>query len=265
MRAYVVDAFTDAPFAGNPAGVCLPDADHAADADWMQAVATELRHSETAFLAPSARPDADWDLRWFTPSVEVDLCGHATLASAHVLFTEGLAEREVRFWTRSGVLVATRHPDGAIGLDFPVWNPEPVEVPEGLADALGVPLLAAVVGSTDLIVEVATADEVRKLTPALGALAAFPYRLIAVTAPGDTPGIDFVSRVFAPAAGIDEDPVTGSVHCALGPYWAPRVGRTALTGFQASERGGAVGVELRGDRVLLLGLAVTVLKGELAG
>lgn len=263
MRIYVVDAFTDAAFSGNPAGVCLPDAAHAADAAWMQSVAAEMRHAETAFLVPSTRDDADWDLRWFTPEVEVDLCGHATLASAHVLFTEGLAGVDVRFATRSGILSARRRPEGGIALDFPLLPPQQVPEPAGLPEILGVPVAAVAGGGGDLLVELASADAVRGVVPDLDALARLPYRCVVVTAPGEG-GTDFVSRVFAPAVGIPEDPVTGSAHCLLAPYWAPRVGRTRLTARQLSARGGVVGVEMRGERVALLGDAVLVLRGELA-
>lgn len=264
MRIYVVDAFTDTAFSGNPAGVCLPDAEHAADAAWMQNVAAEMRHAETAFLVPSTRDDADWDLRWFTPTVEVDLCGHATLASAKVLFTEGLAGGDVRFATRSGVLVARQHPEGTIGLDFPALPPHQVPEPSGLPEILGAPVAAVAAGGDDLLVELKSADAVRGLAPDLDGLARLPYyRCIVVTAPGED-GVDFVSRVFAPAVGIPEDPVTGSAHCMLGPYWAPRVGRTRLTARQVSARGGVVGVEVLGERVALVGDAVMVLRGELA-
>lgn len=264
MRIYVVDAFTDTPFRGNPAGVCLPDAAHAADAAWMQNVAAEMRHAETAFLVPSSRDDADWDLRWFTPEVEVDLCGHATLASARVLFGEGLAGNEVRFATRSGVLVAREHAEGSIGLDFPAMPPVRIPEPAGLPEVLGAAVEQVVSGGDDLLVELASADAVRKADPDMDALGRLPYRGVILTAPGDEDGIDFVSRFFAPQVGIPEDPVTGSAHCALGPYWAPRVGRTRVVGRQVSARGGTVTVEVKGERVALVGEAVLVLRGELA-
>ncbi|WP_436788112.1 PhzF family phenazine biosynthesis protein [Yinghuangia sp. YIM S10712] len=263
MRIFVVDAFTDTPFRGNPAGVCLPDEAHASDGAWMQQVAAEMRHAETAFLVPGGGGDADWTLRWFTPEVEVDLCGHATLASARVLFGEGLARGSVRFATRSGVLSAHERSGGGIGLDFPALPPRPVAEPEGLAEMLGVRVSAVAAGGGDLLVEVASADVVRGLAPDLAAVAALPYRCVVVTAAGDGGETDFCSRVFCPAVGIPEDPVTGSAHCVLGPYWAPRVGRTRLTGYQASSRGGVVVVELHGDRVTLIGDATLVLRGEL--
>ncbi|NUU26296.1 MAG: PhzF family phenazine biosynthesis protein [Streptomycetaceae bacterium] len=266
MRIYVVDAFTDTPFSGNPAGVCLPDEAHAADAVWMQKVAAEMRHAETAFLVASDRDDADYDLRWFTPEVEVDLCGHATLASGRVLFGEGLAAGEVRFATRSGILVARELPEGRVGLDFPALPPREVPVRDGLPEMLGTAVVKTAEAGDDLLVEVASADAVRLLAPDIDALARLPYRCICVTAPSDpdgTDGVDFVSRTFGPAVGVPEDPVTGSTHCALGPYWAPRVGRTKLAGRQVSARGGVVGVEVLGERVALSGDAVLVLAGNL--
>jgi PhzF family phenazine biosynthesis protein len=259
---HVVDAFTDEPFRGNPAGVCLLD--EPAPADWMQAVAAEMRHAETAFLVPG---DGAWGLRWFTPVLEVDLCGHATVASAHVLWTLGRAplDRAIAFDTRSGRLGARR--DGAwIVLDLPVDRPAPAEVPPTLVGALGVePERVATIlrARFDWLVEVDAAATVASLAPDLVALRAIPSRGVIVTAPGDAPGVDFVSRFFAPAAGVDEDPVTGSAHCALAPHWAPRLGRPDLVGRQLSPRGGTVRVRLGDDRVEVGGRAVTVLTGEL--
>lgn len=268
MRMLVVDAFTDRPFAGNPAAVCLLR--DAADAGWMQRVAAEMRHSETAFVRPVDDPAADFELRWFTPLVEVALCGHATLGAAHALYTTGAAApgRPIRFRTlRSGVLTVERDGPGTLSMDFPACPPRPVEVPEGLAEALGVPVGAA--GRTDqndLLVEVADEETVRRLAPDVPALAAIDARGVIVTAAA-APGAehDFVSRFLAPRVlpGDGEDPVTGSAHCALAPYWAARLGRDVLTGYQASPRGGRVRVALRGDRVGLSGEAVTVLDGEL--
>jgi PhzF family phenazine biosynthesis protein len=253
-RIWVVDAFTDRPFSGNPAGVCLLEA--APDEDWMRAVAAELRHSETAFAV--ARADGDWDLRWFTPTgVEVDLCGHATLATAHVI------GRDARFHTRSGVLSARVGDE--ITLDFPANPPVAAEAPPGLAAALGaepeevhwVPALR------ELIAVLADEEMVRELAPDLDALAGLDrVRGVVVTARGERDA-DFVSRVFLPAAGIPEDPVTGGAHTALAPLWAQRLGRDELVGHQASARGGYVRTRLRGDRVELSGRAVTVLEGEL--
>jgi predicted PhzF superfamily epimerase YddE/YHI9 len=261
---YQVDAFTAEPFAGNPAAVCLLEDD--ADPGWMQRVAAEMNLSETAFLRPGAEADR-YGLRWFTPAVEVELCGHATLASAHVLFTEGLAEagRELRFDTASGPLAARRDRDGAIWLDFPATPATPVDPPAGLVEALGGGAARWVGrGRFDYLVELADEQAVRDLAPDVRRLEGLGPRGVIVTAAGDgSGGHDFVSRYFAPAAGIDEDPVTGSAHCTLGPFWAERLGRSELTGFQASARGGLVQVHPRGDRVLLGGQAVTVLRGQL--
>lgn len=252
---YQVDAFTDRPFHGNPAGVCVLPAP--AGAAWMQRVAAEMNLSETAFLVP--RGAGDFDLRWFTPAVEVDLCGHATLASAHVLWERGYlaAEREAIFHTKSGTLRAVREDDGGITMDFPAEPVAPVPEPPGLAAALGVRPRATARNRMDLLVELADADAVRSLTPDVSALSRLDARGIIVTAPGDAH--DFVSRFFAPRVGIAEDPVTGSAHCALGPYWAERLNRPDLVGFQASARGGVVRVRPEGDRVWIGGQAVTVM------
>lgn len=262
MRIFVVDAFTDQPFRGNPAGVCLPDPAHAEDVAWMQSVAAELRHSETAFAVAHPGADADFGLRWFTPQTEVDLCGHATLATAHVLFGQGLADTSrIRFVTRSGVLGASLDSAGVV-LDFPALPPREVPIPSDLGLALGVEPIRVAAGGDDLLVEVASEAVVRAVDPDLGMIAALPYRAVIVTAVG-TGRADFVSRVFAPSVGVDEDPVTGSAHCALGPYWAPRLDLRRMTGAQLSARGGTVGVELVGDRVRLSGSAITVLEGDL--
>ena len=254
-----IDAFTDRPFAGNPAAVCVMRAER--DAAWMQLVAREMNLAETAFLVP--RPDG-WDLRWFTPTVEVDLCGHATLAGAHVLWEEGHlpAEATARFHTRSGLLTAERG-DGLIWLDFPSTPAVEAPAPPGLQRALGVPL--GFVGRTpfDYLVEVDSEDTVRQLAPDVTLLGRLMVRGVIVTAASATVEHEFVSRFFAPAAGVPEDPVTGSAHCALAPYWGARLGRTDLRGYQASARGGLVRVRLAGDRVRLGGHAVTMLRGEL--
>lgn len=261
---YQVDAFTDEPFAGNPAAVCLLAAD--ADPAWMQRVAAEMNLSETAFLHPSAEAGR-YGLRWFTPTVEVELCGHATLASAHVLFSEGLAEagRPVRFDSASGPLTARPGAGGAIWLDFPATPAAPADPPGGLLEALGVgPVRWVGLGRLDYLVELEDEAAVRDLAPDVGRLGWLGSRGVIVTAAASGTGAyDFVSRFFAPGAGIDEDPVTGSAHCALGPFWAGRLGRDELTGFQASARGGLVQVRPEGDRVLLGGRAVTVLRGQL--
>jgi PhzF family phenazine biosynthesis protein len=254
-----IDAFTDQPFAGNPAAVCLLPS--ARSEEWMQLVAREMNLAETAFLV---RDGDGFDLRWFTPLCEVDLCGHATLASAHALWEDGhLPAGEIaRFHTRSGVLTA-KQADGRIWLDFPSTPPEPVSPPPDLTSGVGVPL--TFVGKTpfDYLVEVAGEDTLRSLVPDLTALARLPVRGVIVTARSGSAGTDFVSRFFAPAAGVPEDPVTGSAHCALAPYWSAKLGRTELTGYQASARGGSVLVRVVGDRVMLGGHAVTVARGEI--
>ncbi|WP_067462813.1 PhzF family phenazine biosynthesis protein [Actinomadura macra] len=268
MRMLVVDAFTDRPFAGNPAGVCLLA--EPADPGWMQRVAAEMKHSETVFVLPAEDPDADFELRWFTPVVEVALCGHATLASAHALYDTGTVapDRPIRFRTlKSGALTVTRAGDGLLSMDFPAGPAEPVDAPAGLAEALGLPLLWTGRNfQNDLLVEVADERSVRGLAPDIAGLARIDARGVIVTAAGAGGGHDFVSRFFGARVlpGDAEDPVTGSAHCALAPFWAERLGRTELTGYQASARGGQVRVALRGDRVILSGTAVTVLDGTLA-
>jgi PhzF family phenazine biosynthesis protein len=259
LPLFQVDAFTDRPFGGNPAAVCLlpqPAADR-----WMQQVATEMNLSETAFLVPA---DDGFHLRWFTPSVEVKLCGHATLASAHVLWEVGRLrpEEPARFHTRSGLLTAVRQDDG-IRLDFPSLPPEPCPPPAGLADALGAAAVFTGKNGMDYLVDVGDEQVVRNLRPDMVRLAALPVRGVIVTAKGTGDPYDFVSRFFAPAAGIAEDPATGSSHCCLGPYWAGRLGKQDLLAYQASPRGGQLRVRVRGDRVHLIGRAVTVLRGEL--
>jgi PhzF family phenazine biosynthesis protein len=256
-----VDAFTDRPFAGNPAAVFLLSSTR--DDSWMQSVAREMNLAETAFLV---RRSDGFDLRWFTPLCEVDLCGHATLASAHALWEDGHLPdtASARFHTRSGVLTAERR-NGLIWLDFPSTPAKPTSPPPELVRGLGVPL--GFVGRTpfDYLAEVSSEETLRALKPDLTLLATLPVRGTIVTARSSTPGYDFISRFFAPAAGVPEDPVTGSAHCALAPFWAERLGRSELTGYQASLRGGVVRVRLAGDRVLLGGTAVTVVRGELLG
>lgn len=256
---YQVDAFTDRPFTGNPAGVCLLSAP-AKDA-WMQRVASEMNVSETAFLVREAE---GFRLRWMTPTVEVDLCGHATLASAHILWETGVlaAGEEASFYTRSGLLTATRLGD-AIVLDFPARPPQPVTQPAGLAEALGLTPLYVGRSAEDYLVEVATVDDVRKAKPDQGRLSQLPMQGVILTSQTDGGPYDFVSRYFAPAIGLAEDPVTGSAHTCLGPYWAGKLNRRDLLGYQASARGGVVGVRVEGDRVHLSGQAVTVLRCEL--
>ncbi len=252
MDLTVVDSFTDRPFSGNPAAVAVVNA--FPDEARMQAIALEMNLSETAFVV--ARPDGSHDLRWLTPQVEVDLCGHATLAAAHVLGGAG------RFHTRSGELVCTSSGDGWIEMDFPA-DPTTAEAPPpslhgalGLDSADGVRVFAR--GRADVLVELAGADTLRALHPDLAGVAALGSRGVIVTAAGDRPGFDCVSRVFAPNAGIPEDPVTGSAHCTLAGYWGERLGRDELVGEQASARGGMVRMRRNGDRVVLGGQAVTV-------
>jgi PhzF family phenazine biosynthesis protein len=261
MRLLQVDAFTDEPFKGNPAAVCLLDRE--VSDTWMQAVAAEMNLSETAFLRRDG--DGGYGLRWFTPAVEVALCGHATLASAHVLWEEGdvAAGEPIRFATHSGVLSASARL-GEIQLDFPATPPEPAEAPPGLLEALATEARWVGRSRFDYLVELGSEQAVRALRPDLRRLRTVKARGAIVTAPGspDTP-FDFVSRYFAPASGVDEDPVTGSAHCCLAPFWSERLGRAELLAFQASRRGGVVRTRLAGDRVVLGGQAVTVLRGQL--
>jgi PhzF family phenazine biosynthesis protein len=261
-RLRIVDAFIDRPFGGNPAGVVLLD--RAPSPQWMTALAAELGYSETAFVIAAELADADYRLCWFTPAVEVDLCGHATLAAAHCLFADGVAS-PIRFATRSGVLTVATRTDGSLEMDFPACPPVAVQTPDGLAETLGAePLWVGRGGTDDLLVELADARTVRELTPDLEAVAALGGRGVIVTAAADGAGDhDFVSRLFAPVIGVPEDPVTGSAHTVLGPYWAAKLGKSELTGWQVSARSGVVGVQLAGDRVLLTGRAVTVLDGYL--
>ena len=260
-----IDAFTDRPFAGNPAAVLLVE--EPADPAWMQAVAAEVNLSETAFLHPV---DRGWGLRWFTPTVEVDLCGHATLASVyHLLVDHGEPGPVLGFETRSGRLTATRLDDGWIELDLPADPVTPVEPPAGLLEVLGLApddVVAVARGRTDLLVEVVDAGVVRGLVPDFRALARYPVRGLSVSAPGDGDH-DIVSRFFGPGSGVDEDPVTGSAHCTLGPYWADRLGRDRLLAYQASPRGGVVRVDARSlglppwrRRVRIAGQAVHALQ-----
>ncbi|MDD3518635.1 MAG: PhzF family phenazine biosynthesis protein [Chromatiales bacterium] len=257
-----VDAFTDRPFAGNPAAVCLLDRER--DDGWLRNVAAEMNLSETAFAL--RRDDGDWQLRWFTPKVEVDLCGHATLATAHVLWHECGEESEcLRFHTRSGVLTATHDAD-SIRLAFPA-RPE-----QAIGDDFDLVALRAALGAEpayvgrsrdDLLVVLERAGELRQLEPDLQRLLAIDVRGVIVTAASDDPDHDFVSRFFAPRVGVPEDPVTGSAHCVLAPYWGARLGKTAMRGHQISARGGVIGVRLTDEGVELAGQAVTVLRGKL--
>jgi len=264
-RLRTVDAFTARPYAGNPAAVLVLD--EMPPEGWMAAVARETNLSDTAFVVPAGAGDADYRLRWFTPTVEVDLCGHATLASAHCLFEDGAAG-PVRFATRSGVLTVERRPDGSLAMDFPAWPCTEVDARAAVSDALGAPVewTARTTNGAFLLALLADERSVRDLGPDLAAVSALESTVgLIPTAPAD-PGraYDFVSRVFAPQAGIPEDPVTGSAHTVLAPYWGERLGRTSLTGLQASPRSGLVGVELNGDRVTITGRAVTVFDGTLS-
>ena len=255
MTLYQVDAFTDIPFRGNPAGVCILE--QPADDAWMQDVAREMNLAETAFLI--GWKDG-YHLRWFTPTVEVDLCGHATLASAHVLWERGYLHntRVAEFHTRSGLLKAVRRGE-LIELDFPTEAPAPVKAPADLARALGVEPTYVGKNRMDYLVEIADAAALRRLDPDLTALRRIPARGFIVTAASDDPAYDFISRFFAPGAGVDEDPVTGSAHCCLGPYWAERLEKTELSAYQASARGGSLVVRVAGERTYLLGRAITVM------
>ena len=256
-----VDAFTDVPFRGNPAAICLLDAP--GSEVWMQSLAFEMNISETAFVVP--RADGDFDLRWFTPSREIELCGHATLASAHVLFATGRADDLAAFHTLSGVLTCTRRAD-LIEMDFPAAIPAPIEPPVGLLDALGVGEPVAVMESANRwhLVELDSEAAVAACAPDFSALAAVGSGAAIITARSDRDGVDIASRVFVPGAGINEDPATGSAHCTLVPYWAAAFGRNDLVAFQASARGGTLHCRLDGDRVLLAGHSVTVMRADLA-
>jgi PhzF family phenazine biosynthesis protein len=261
----VVDAFTDRPFGGNPAAVCIlpqamPDA-------WMQSVAAEMKHAETAFVSPG---NGRWDLRWFTPTTEVELCGHATLAAAHTLWESGrvAATTAIDFVTQSGVLTcrASSAPDGErrILMDFPADPPAQQPLPTTLAESIGAAVRWSGKGRFDWLLELSDAATVRELEPDLNSIAALSARGVIVTARSADPGFDFVSRFFAPGVGVPEDPVTGSAHCCLAPFWSERLGRDQLVGRQVSGRGGEVGVRLLADRVELSGTAVTILHGRLS-
>lgn len=280
MRIRTVDAFADRPYTGNPAAVVLLDSGPFPEDSRMLRLAAEMNLSETAYAHPLPEdPEADWALRWFTPAVEVPLCGHATLATAHLLSSDGvlIPGETVRFRTLSGVLTASATPCGDIRLDFPTSPVDPIAVPEGVAEALGVtPVAAYDTGQPQdarLMVELADEDTVRGLTPDFAAVAALPWSSVLVTAPADekraevqagqVERYDYVSRMFAPGHGIAEDPVTGSAHTALAPFWSARLGEDSLTGLQVSARSGYVRTRLHGGRTELTGSAVTVLDAEL--
>ncbi len=253
-----VDAFSAVPFKGNPAAVCILDASR--DAGWMQNVAAEMNLAETAFLH---KQNEGYSLRWFTPTTEVDLCGHATLASAHVLWETGRlpSEEQARFHTRSGTLTALRSGDW-IELNFPAKPQEEAEAPPYLLDALGIPS-ALHIGRNqfDYVVELDSEEALRAVQPNHAQLRRLPVRGVIITS--RSTDYDFVSRFFAPGSGIDEDPVTGSAHCALAPYWGQKLGKTEMLAYQASPRGGVLRLRLEGERVILAGQAVTILSGEL--
>lgn len=258
IPCYLVDAFADKPFTGNPAAVCLLNEE--SDSQWMQSVASEMNLSETAFVR---RVDDTFELRWFTPAYEVDLCGHATLASAHILWTEGNVPHSapIRFRSRSGILTCTRNAD-RIELDFPATPPDEIEPPDDLLEALGLSR-ADYIGKSpwDKFVVVSSEEVVRSLSPDFGRLGRIETRGVVVTARSDHAEYDIVSRFFAPRAGVNEDPVTGSAHCCLAPYWQQQLGRSEMTAYQASRRGGTIHIRCEGDRVILGGQAVTVLQG----
>jgi predicted PhzF superfamily epimerase YddE/YHI9 len=258
---YQVDAFAARPFAGNPAAVCLLEAP--AGAEWMQNVAAEMNLSETAFVV---RRDGGFDLRWFTPTVEMDLCGHATLASAHALWETGRlpGSETARFHTRSGELTCRREGDW-IEMDFPNQACGAVPVPDGLEAALGAPIRWCGRNSGGWwLLELDNERTVRELRPDHAALAKLPAAIVIVTARSADSSFDFVLRVFGPGVGIVEDPVTGGAHCALAPYWSGKLGKTRMVGHQVSKRTGIVRVETAGARVKLAGQAVTVFRAELA-
>jgi PhzF family phenazine biosynthesis protein len=258
---FQVDAFTAEPFKGNPAGVCLLKAP--AEASWMQDVAAEMNLAETAFPLPEGD---GYRLRWFTPKVEVRLCGHATLATAHVLWEQGILapDGEARFETLSGLLTARR--DGElIELNFPARpvQPQPPAWAEAVVGALGIRPSFIGMSAEDILIEAADEAAVRSLEPDLATLKSLPARGVIVTSRSSDPRFDFVSRFFAPAVGVDEDPVTGSSHCVLVPFWARRLGKVSMTAYQASARGGVLELRLDGDRVRIAGRAVTVIRGEI--
>jgi predicted PhzF superfamily epimerase YddE/YHI9 len=259
LRIFQVDAFTEKAFAGNPAGVCiLPDS---REDSWMQNVAKEMNLSETAFL--QKRGDG-FSLRWFTPTVEVDLCGHATLASAHTLWEQGIISPQdtAKFHTRSGLLTAQKREDW-IELDFPSLPDRRIKLPPGLTKALGTKPMYVGRSRFDYIVEVGSEKTVRTLKPDFARLSALPIRGLIVTARATTEPYDFVSRFFAPRAGVNEDPVTGSAHCVLGPFWRERLNKKELLAYQASPRGGVIRVRVGDKRVYIGGKAITVLEAEL--
>ena len=259
QRIIQVDAFTRTPYRGNPAAVCLLES--AADEVWMQIVAREMNLSETAFLFPE---QMGYRLRWFGPNAEVDLCGHATLASAHVLWEEGIqpSDKEITFFSRSGILSARKQDDWVI-LNFPLEPASELPIPPALVEALGVELRYVGENRVDYIIEVESEEVLRSLNPDFGRLQRFSDRGFMVTSRSSTPGYDYISRFFAPGRGVNEDPATGSSHCCLGPFWQERLKKNEFMAYQASLRGGVAKIRVLEDRVSIGGQAVTVLKGEL--
>lgn len=258
-KLYQVDAFTDEPFKGNPAAVCLlegpePDA-------WMQLLASEMNLSETAFLLPE---ENGWRLRWFTPKTEVDLCGHATLASAKVLFETQplLRSRPIKFLTRSGLLLA-KWASGAVELDFPAMDFEPFTATASVEPVLGFQPVNAVYSGNYFLFEAQDEALIHQVKPDMAALEKLPLPEVIITAASKDPEFDFISRFFAPQLGVDEDPVTGSAHCLLAPYWAVKLDKKVFTAFQASHRGGKLHLRLSGDRVLITGDAKFIFTADL--
>ncbi|UCE55020.1 MAG: PhzF family phenazine biosynthesis protein [Desulfobacterales bacterium] len=259
LEIFQVDAFTHTPFKGNPAAVCILPQE--GDKDWMQLLANEMNLSETAFLY---RYKDGYNLRWFTPAVEVDLCGHATLASAHILWETGqlAPDQQARFYSRSGLLTAERQDDW-IQLDFPSEPEEETDAPEKLGEALGISAQYVGKNRFDYLIEVDSEEAIRSMKPDFRLLSTIGSRGFIVTSLADSTEFDFVSRFFAPGAGINEDPVTGSAHCCLGPYWQKRLGKKDFSAYQASPRGGVIKVQVAGERVILAGQAITVMRSTL--
>jgi PhzF family phenazine biosynthesis protein len=258
---YQVDAFTDEPFKGNPAAVCLLE--RKAKVSWMKAVAREMNLSETAFLSPA---HGDWWLRWFTPKQEVDLCGHATLASAKILFERepALRDNPIKFKTRSGELFA-RWVDGRVELDFPAMSYGRISYESNVDRALGFAPVDSVRSGDYYLFEAEDEDIIRKVSPDLAGVAKFSVSQVMITARSKDPAFDFISRFFAPNLGIDEDPVTGSAHCLLAPFWAEKMNKNEFAAYQASARGGTLHLRLEDERVKITGSAVIVFKGQLFG
>jgi PhzF family phenazine biosynthesis protein len=260
VKIFQVDAFTEKPFRGNPAAICILPGP--CDPIWMQNVANEMNLSETAFLY---KQEDGYNLRWFTPAAEVELCGHATLASAHILWEMGLLslQAQARFHTLSGLLTAERR-EGQIELNFPANPDEPSNTPPELMEALGVTPKYVGRSKFDYLIEVDSEESLRNIRPDFTLLKTVPVRGISVTSLATSPGYDFISRFFAPRVGVNEDPVTGSAHCTLGPFWSRKLGKNEFMAYQASSRGGVLRIRITGDRVRLGGRAVTILHGALA-